>query len=35
VNALKETLRERATLFLDQKTPPFNLLTGEKPKTNP
>jgi membrane protease subunit HflC len=35
VNSLKEILRERATLFLDQKTPPFNLLTGEKSKTNP
>lgn len=32
LNALKETLRERTTLFLDQKTAPFNLLTGDKPK---
>jgi len=37
VNALKESLRERTTLFLDQKTAPFNLLSGDrsKPTANP
>lgn len=37
INALKEALRERTTLFLDQKTAPFNLLSGDKSKslTNP
>lgn len=33
LNALKESLRERTTLFLDQKTAPFNLLSGDKPKS--
>ena len=32
VNALKESLRERTTLFLDQKTAPFNLLSGDRSK---
>lgn len=31
LKALRDTLRERTTLFLDQKTAPFNLLTGDKP----
>jgi membrane protease subunit HflC len=37
VNALKESLRERTTLFLDQKTAPFNLLSVDrsKPTANP
>lgn len=33
VNALKESLRERTTLFLDQKTAPFNLLSGDRSKS--
>jgi regulator of protease activity HflC (stomatin/prohibitin superfamily) len=28
LDALKDSLKERATLVLDQNTPPFNLLTG-------
>lgn len=30
VTALKEALKDRSTLILDQKTTPFNLLTGDK-----
>lgn len=30
VNALKETLKDRSTLILDQTTTPFNLLSGDK-----
>jgi membrane protease subunit HflC len=33
INALKEALRERTTLFLDQKAAPFNLLGGEDLKS--
>jgi hypothetical protein len=29
LNALEQTLKERSTLILDQRTPPFNLLTAK------
>ncbi len=32
LNALRDALRERTTLFLDQKAAPFNLLNGEDAK---
>ena len=35
LNALKKALQGRSTLILDQKTTPFNLLTGEKVQTVP
>jgi membrane protease subunit HflC len=31
IKALKESLKDRATVILDQRTTPFNLLTGDKP----
>jgi membrane protease subunit HflC len=30
IKALKESLKDRATIILDQRTTPFNLLTGDK-----
>ena len=33
LNALRESLKDRSTLILDQKTTPFNLLTGDKVQT--
>ena len=33
LNALKDALQGRSTLILDQKTTPFNLLTGDKVQT--
>jgi membrane protease subunit HflC len=35
LNALKDALQGRSTLILDQKTTPFNLLTGDKVQTVP
>jgi membrane protease subunit HflC len=38
VEALKQSTKDRTTLILDQRTPPFNLLNGQMktaPKTNP
>ncbi|MBL9173375.1 MAG: protease modulator HflC [Verrucomicrobiales bacterium] len=35
LNALKKALQGRSTLILDQKTTPFNLLTGEKVQSVP
>jgi membrane protease subunit HflC len=34
INALGETLKERATLILDQRTPPFDLLGNDAPGTS-
>ncbi|HAB17123.1 MAG TPA: protease modulator HflC [Verrucomicrobiota bacterium] len=34
LNALREALRDRATLFLDQTTPPFNLIGNDKARTS-
>ncbi|MBN8247854.1 MAG: protease modulator HflC [Verrucomicrobia bacterium] len=35
LNALRDSLKDRSTLILDQNTTPFNLLTGEKVQTVP
>ncbi|MBX3732340.1 MAG: protease modulator HflC [Verrucomicrobiae bacterium] len=35
LNALRDALRDRSTLILDQRTTPFNLLTGDKVQTVP
>ncbi|MCW5557898.1 MAG: hypothetical protein KIT22_08710, partial [Verrucomicrobiae bacterium] len=34
INALRDALKDRSTLILDQNTSPFDLLTGEKRLTN-
>lgn len=33
IEALKRSLRDRTTVILDQRTPPFNLLTGDRAQT--
>lgn len=35
LNALRDSLKDRSTLILDQKTTPFNLLTGDKVQSIP
>lgn len=35
LKSLKESLKDRATVILDQRTTPFNLLTGDKTPTGP
>ena len=35
LNALRDALRDRSTLILDQRTTPFNLLTGDKVQAVP